>query len=270
MSKICFVGAGNMAEAIIGGILDSKLFSKDDITAIDISEERLKYIYEKFFVKTVLNTFSSLKKAEIVILSVKPQSLTSITEELKNNLNEKAMVISILAGVKIKKIEELLNSSQKNPLVRVMPNLGAFVRKSVSALTFNDYVSDNNKKIAKQIFSSIGYVHEVLENDIDKITAVSGSGPAYIFYFMEAFMEGAEKLEVSSGNAEDLCLETLEGAFELLKIKKDSAKLLREKVTSKGGTTEAAIKTLNDNNFKSIVINALKAAFNRAKELGEN
>ena len=271
MSKIGFIGSGNMAEAILGGILNAGVFKKEDILACDVNRERLSYISLRFSVKTSLNKASDLKSCDILVLSVKPQSLSEVIKELGGALKKETLFISILAGVSTHKIESLLQSSgfENQKIIRVMPNLGALVNKSVSALYSNQFVTPEESDMAEKIFQSIGYTHWMPEDQMNLVTAVSGSGPAYVFYFMEAFSEAAEKLGMPAQTANQFCLETLEGALELLKVKKLPAQELRAKVTSKGGTTEAAIQILEQQKVKEIFFNALTAAKNRAAELGQ-
>jgi len=270
MSKICFIGSGNMAEAIIGGILDANLFLKDDIIASDINLPRLNHIRESFEIQTCMNEPGVIREADIVILSIKPQTLTEVMNALSPFISSDALIISILAGVSMKTIEtHFPDASAKPRIARIMPNLGAFIRKSVSAICFNDHIRDSDKSMVKSIFSSIGTVHVCREKDMDLVTAVSGSGPAYLFFFIEAFVEAAHSLGMTQEQALAFCLETLDGASELLLKKTDSPAKLREKVTSKGGTTEAAIRSLEKHQFKAIMKTAVEAARNRSLELGK-
>lgn len=271
MSKIGFIGSGNMAEAILGGILNAGIFKKEDILACDVNRERLSYINLKFSVKTSLNRASDIESCDILLLSVKPQSLSEVIKELGGAFKKETLFLSILAGVSTSKIENLLQSCGfENPkIIRAMPNLGALVNKSVSALYPNKSVSAEESKTAEKIFQSIGYTHWMPEDQMNLVTAVSGSGPAYVFYFMEAFAEAAEKLGMPAETASQFCLETLEGALELLKVQGLPAHELRAKVTSKAGTTEAALKIMEQQKVKEIFLNALTAANNRATELGQ-
>ena len=271
MSKIGFIGSGNMAEAILGGILNAGVFKKEEIIACDVNRERLSYINLKFSVKTSLNKNSDIKDCDILVLSIKPQSLSEVITELSQIFKKETLIISILAGVSTGKIEKLIQSCgiESPKVVRVMPNLGALVNTSVSALYHNKSVSADEAQMAEKIFKSIGYTHWVPEDQMNLVTAVSGSGPAYVFYFMEAFAEAAEKLGMSPQNASQFCLETLEGALKLLKSQGIPAHELRAKVTSKAGTTEAALKVMEQHKIKEIFLDALSAANNRAAELGQ-
>jgi pyrroline-5-carboxylate reductase len=270
MIRIAFIGSGNMAEAIIGGVLDAGLFKKEEILASDINVERLSALQSKWGVQTTQNDAAQLAKAPVLVFSVKPQNLEAMIACLGASFQKETLLISILAGVSFKKMEALLHhhcSLSSFPMVRVMPNLGAFARKSVTAICFNDFVSEAHKELVTKIFESVGWTHLCDESFMNAVTAVSGSGPAYVFYFMEAFIEGAKHLGFSDTQAIDFCYETLCGAYALLLQRENTPQELRAKVTSPGGTTEAAIRSLESNHFKSLFIKALQAAKNRAMEL---
>jgi len=266
MSKICFIGSGNMAEAIIKGILNSNVFTKDNIIASDTSRERIEYIQSKYLIKTIQNDHNIIKEADIIVLAIKPQMLQTVMNDLSSSFSPNALIISILAGTTIETLER--NFSDKMRIARIMPNLGAFTGKSVSALSFNKYISDSDKKIIETIFKSIGYTHFCEEKDMDAVTAISGSGPAYLFYFMEIFAASAVKLGMTEKQAFSFCLETIEGAFNLISLQTESPTVLKERVTSKGGTTEAALNYLTDHKFAEIFQNAIIKAYERSKELG--
>ncbi len=267
MSKICFIGSGNMAEAIIKGILNAKVFASDDIIASDTNEQRIEYIQSKYMIRTTKNEPYIINKADIIVLAVKPQSLPAMMKDLSSYFRQDALIISILAGTTIKTIEKYF--SGKSRIARIMPNLGAFVGKSVSALCFNEHILKKDKTTVETIFQSIGYTHFCEEKDMDAVTAISGSGPAYLFHFMEIFVESAIKLGMTKDQAFSFCLETIEGALKLISLKTESPKALREKVTSKGGTTEAALNYLDSKNFAQILKSAITKAYDRSKALGE-
>ncbi len=273
MIRIAFIGSGNMAEAIVGGILDAGLFKQEEILVSDISLERLSVLQSRWGLQTTQNNPLDIALAPVLVFSVKPQNLEEVLSHLGSAFQKNALLISILAGVSLKKIETHLQKQNRSdlsslPMARVMPNLSAFVRKSVSALCFNSFVSDAQKDLVTKIFGGIGWTHVCDESLLNAVTAISGSGPAYIFYFMEAFIEGAKSLGFSDTQAADFCYETFSGAHALLLQRENTPQELRAKVTSKGGTTEAAIRSLEANRFKSLFTEALQAAKNRAVELG--
>jgi len=227
----------------------------------------MEQLKDRYGILTTQNEIKDLQKADILFLSVKPQSLSQVMEKIANQLSPQTLLISILAGIPLNRIEDYF--SKPAPIVRVMPNMGALVRKSVSAVCFNEQVGEKDREWTQKIFQCIGSVYTVSEKELDAVTAISGSGPAYVFYFLENFVEAAKNLGFDEQKAQKFCLETLNGANDLLLHSKDSASDLRKKVTSKGGTTEAALKVFQDENFSNLFIKAVQAAFERSKELGE-
>ncbi|MBN2145726.1 MAG: pyrroline-5-carboxylate reductase [Candidatus Aureabacteria bacterium] len=270
MNQICFIGSGNMAEAMIGGILHAGLFKKDDILASDVSRERLSCLHLKWEIKTTLNKKEDIGSSDIIVLSVKPQKIRDVMDELSSCFKPGALIISILAGVRLEKIEEHLPKNPPHPIARVMPNMNAMVRKSVSAVCYNSCVTGETRQMVEKILSTIGHVHLCEEEQMDAVTAVSGSGPAYLFYFLEIFTEAARELGFSEKESSEFCMETCLGAMELLDKSRLLPAQLREKVTSKSGTTEAALSYLQEKDFRKIFIEAVKAAHRRAEELGKS
>ncbi|MBF0226180.1 MAG: pyrroline-5-carboxylate reductase [Desulfobacterales bacterium] len=274
--KIGFIGAGNMAEAMIKGLISSNIFEAQNILISDILTERLDFLSKSYGVSICKDNLSLFKNCGIIILAVKPQVISTILSEFPNelkNLNEKKIIISIAAGITIQKIENIIysslaeNSKKLFPIVRVMPNTPALVLCGMSAVSFNQYCSDNEKKISHRILKSMGNVIEIQEEYLDAVTAISGSGPAYVFYFTEAMIESASILGLNPDDAWTLILTTLKGAAALMEKQNESPESLRNKVTSKGGTTEAAIKVLNENRVKETFIKAIESAAKRSKEL---
>ena len=206
---------------------------------------------------------NACKDADVVLLAVKPQDFESLN--IADDLKEDAIVISIMAGVSMRKIRTVLNDH--GPIVRVMPNLPALIGKGVSGF-FASNLSPDQKQTVESILKTLGLAVEVKEeDDIDKITALSGSGPAYVFYFLESLRDAAVDLGLDKQTAENLALETLLGSAEYFKNGTSSLEELRERVTSKGGTTEKALQVLHNCGFKESLAQATKAAYERAKEL---
>ena len=254
------IGCGNMGESILRGIIERKVFPFSQIFISDVKEERISYIKGEYGVNTLGNK-ELVKNVDIILLSVKPQEIEFLLNEISPFLNDK-LIISIAAGVKIEKIEGIL---EKAKVIRVMPNLCVRVKKGMSAFSTGRNVGKNDIQIAKEIFSSVGEVIEIKEEFMDAVTALSGSGPAYVFYFIEALIEAGEELGFSKDTAKLLSIKTLEGAIKLLG--EEDPISLRKKVTSKGGTTEAAIKFMEENNLKGIIKKSLIKASERSKEL---
>jgi pyrroline-5-carboxylate reductase len=267
MSIIGFIGSGNMAEALIKGIITARLYKPANIFISDIRPERLKQLARKYKVKPAKNNSELAGKADIVVLSVKPQNMTDALESIKDAVSSKKLVISIAAGVKTSRIADVLRGVA---IIRAMPNTPALVGEGASALFANDKAKPMLKK-AKAIFSAVGQTVVVDNEDlIDAVTAVSGSGPAYYFLLMEEMIKTAVRLGLPEKVAKDLVLQTAKGAA-LLAVEADSRgegpAQLRQKVTSPGGTTEAALKVLAEGKFGLLIEAAVKKARDRNREL---
>lgn len=263
--KITFIGAGNMAEALIRGILGAG-GKTEDITATDIKKERLEYIKSKAGVMTLADNRLAIQNAKVVVLSVKPQTIRQVVEEISGVLGEGTLVISIAAGVSIRSLEEGLGEGIK--IVRVMPNTPALVGEGISAISLGRYAS-REEDLVKEIFSSVGKVVVVKEELMDIITAISGSGPAYIFLAIEGLVEAGIQAGLSEEVALALSTQTVLGAAKMTIETGESPETLRQKVTSPGGTTEAALRVLSERGWKSSLIAAVRAAKVRSKELGQ-
>ncbi len=264
MKKICFIGGGNMGQAFVQALIENKIFDQCDVLVVERSKENCAKIVEKYGVMATQNIKDS-EDYDIIFLAVKPQNLADLPDL---NLEGK-VVISILAGMKISQIQDKF---KKAKVVRAMPNLGQFVNEGMTGYLFDDEddFSDEEKDIVRNIFESGGRALQVDdEGVIDKITAVSGSGPAYFFYFVEKLVESAKKLGFSDEEAEMLVRQTFVGAADILRNNPDeSVALWRERVTSKGGTTEAAIKNFENSDFAEVIDESMKCAEDRAVELG--
>ncbi len=274
--RIGFIGGGNMAEAIMGALIRSEVSRPGRLQASDISAERRQHLEENYGIQTSENNNEVLAENDVVILAVKPQIIDKVLKELAPQAakteNERKLFISIAAGVPISKIEQALYDDDEQraaslPIVRVMPNTPALVLAVMSGISANRHVITEDMYTAETIFRSTGRVLACPESDLNAVTAVSGSGPAYIFYVVEAMVEAGVSLGLSEDDATALTLQTLKGALTLLEDSDDSPASLREKVTSPGGTTEAALKVMQEQKIKESIIAAMKAACQRAEEL---
>ena len=265
MGTIGFIGAGNMAEAMIKGIITAKLYPPGNIVISDVRPQRLKELADKYSIMTSGSNKDLVSKADIVVLAVKPQNLAEVLDEIKAKTGDK-LFISIAAGVRTEKIAGTLGDVA---IVRVMPNTPALVGEGASALFANEQAKNSLAK-AESIFAAVGQVVLVDdESKLDAVTAISGSGPAYFFLFMEELIKTATDLGLSENVAKKLVLQTAKGAAVLAAQSEDSPEELRKKVTSPGGTTEAALKVFAENDFGKIIANAVNAADKRSKELSE-
>jgi len=269
MSKIGFIGAGNMAGALIKGIISAKVFSASDVMVYDIVQDRLDRLVEQFGVRATESSSNLVESADIIVLSVKPQNFAEVLEGIKGCVGKEKLVISIAAGVTTSNIAKFLPDAV---IIRVMPNTPALVGEGATAI----YSRNADKKAVDsvvKIFAAVGKAVVVEKEElIDAVTAVSGSGPAYFFLLMEEMIKASVKLGLSEDVAKELVLQTAKGAAVLAgkaDENKESPAELRKKVTSPGGTTEAALKVFAENQFNQLVSNALKAACDRSKELSD-
>ncbi len=268
MKKIAFIGAGSMAEAVVSGII-SKQFIKNEqvwITNKD-NEERLVEMKEKYGVSTSREKEKVLSGADIIILSTKPYDVESAIKSISPYLTENQIVMSVIAGVSTAQITETIG--KEVPVIRAMPNTSASIGYSATAITQGEFASEEDMIIAKQLFEAIGTVNIVKEEEMHIVTAISGSGPAYIYYLVEAMEEAAIKEGLDAVTAKELITQTIIGAGMMLKTSELPVDTLRENVTSPNGTTEAGLKTLADRDFKESMIACVKSATNRSKELGK-
>jgi pyrroline-5-carboxylate reductase len=203
-----------------------------------------------------------------VIIAVKPKDVPQLLGEIRPHLRGDKLLLSIAAGITTSRIEKA--ADMKIPVVRAMPNMAASIGESMTSLTAGRYAGRAHIRMARDIFSTIGEVVEVGENMVDAVTAVSGSGPAYFFYLVEILMEVAKELGLKRGVAEKLVLKTALASSRLLHLLGERPEVLRKKVTSKGGTTEAAFRVLESGGVKEIIKRAVRAAHGRSKELSES
>ena len=264
MSKIGFIGAGNMAGAIIGGIIDAKVFASGKVFVYDIVQERLAELGKQFGVKATGSIKELVDSVDTIVLSVKPQVFVDVLEGIKDHVKKDQTIISIAAGVTTAKIAKFL---PHNTIIRVMPNTPAMVGEGAAAL-YSSNASVVAMDGAVQIFEAVG-IAVVVDDEglIDAVTAVSGSGPAYYFKLMEAMIAAGVKLGLDEETCKKLVLQTAKGAAILACNSEDEPAELRKKVTSPGGTTAAALKTFEDGNIDGLVEKALTAARDRSVEL---
>ena len=265
-SKVVFLGAGNMAEAIVSGMAAAAFCVPEKIILTDVRPERLSELEEKYGVTTAGGN-RVVQQAEIVVLAVKPQVLSEVLAEIAPVLREETLVISIAAGISCSQIEAALEGTPR--VVRVMPNTPALVRQGAAAIAAGAHADEADLEVAEAIMQCVGLTVRVEEKELDAVTALSGSGPAYVFYLLEAMLAAAEQMGLEQETARSLALQTVEGAARLMKDTGESAVELRERVTSKGGTTAAAIRFLDQSGVKEAVIQALLAAKARSEELAQ-
>jgi len=267
MSTIGFVGAGNMAEALVKGIIAANIYARHQVFVSDIRPERVIFVANKYGLVVARTNAEIAERAETIVLSVKPQNMAEALQSIKNSVQKQKLVISIAAGIRTAHISAVLGDI---PIVRAMPNTPALIGEGACALFANDKAKPMLQR-AKSIFSAVGKTVVVDDEDlIDAVTAVSGSGPAYYFLLMEEMIRAGIELGLSSDIAKDLVLQTAKGAA-LLAVESDkqgeTPAVLRQKVTSPGGTTEAALKVFAEGQLGPLVEAALKRACQRSREL---
>ena len=267
MFKIGIIGVGNMGEAIVRGLLKKGIFKSDEIIVSDVSQERLDYIVNKYDVAGTDNNKRVANLSEIVILAIKPKDLKETINQMKDYLDNSKTLISVLAGVSIQRLKALIDSEIN--IVRVMPNTPALIGEGVIAVSFGEILDKNQREYILKILSSLGEVYQVDENLMDCITALSGSGPAYVFNFIDAMAQGGVKQGLPYNLALKLATQTVLGSAKLLKETGEHPAVLRDKVSSPAGTTIYGLHKLEKNGLKNAVIEAIEEATKRSKELGK-
>ncbi len=266
--KIGFIGSGNMGEALISGLVLSKAAKPENIICSDISEDTLEAIQNKYKVSTTTDNIEVARKSEIVIYATKPQILGSVLKETAGALDQSKLVISIAAGVPLAAIA--LGLQKELRLIRVMPNICAFVKESATAIAAGEFASKDDVALARAIFDSVGKTVFIQENVLmDAFTGLSGSGPAYIFIIVDAMADAGVKMGLSRKDSLFLSTQTVLGAAKLLLESKEHPGQLKDRVASPGGTAIAGIHTLEQGGLRTTMINAIEAATKRSKELGE-
>jgi pyrroline-5-carboxylate reductase len=269
VETIGFIGAGNMAEALIKGVINAKLYAPENVFVSDIRAERLKFLVEKYSVIACEENSEPAAKVQTVVLGIKPQNMTDALESIKDSIGSEKLVISIAAGIKVANVTAVLGDVA---IVRVMPNTPALIGQGASALFANERAKPMLRK-AVVIFSAVGKAVDVDDEDlIDAVTALSGSGPAYYFLLMEEMIKTGARLGLPEDMAKDLVLQTAKGAA-LLAVEADESDegpdVLRQKVTSPGGTTEAALEVFKEGKISELISAAINRAYERSRELSK-
>jgi pyrroline-5-carboxylate reductase len=264
-SSIVFIGGGNMASAIVGGLVKSGR-NAVSIVVVDPGEAQRENLQRQYGVRTLPAADATLAQAQLVVWAVKPQSFRDAAKPCAPYVSQ-ALHLSVMAGIRSDAIAAAAGTER---VVRAMPNTPALIGRGVSGLFARDAVNEADRALVEDVLRPTGSTCWVAqERDLDAVTALSGSGPAYVFYFVEAMLQAAVEMGLSEQQGRELALATFAGATALAQQSADAPQVLRERVTSKGGTTYAAITTLEQANVKQAFVQALKAAQQRAKELGD-
>ncbi len=265
--SIGFIGAGNMAEALIKGLIKSGLYSPDRLSASDNDIEKLKTKSETYKIRSYDSNRDLAQASTIIVLSVKPQVIMGVLSEIAGNLTPDHLVISIAAGISINLIRDMIGMNK--PIIRVMPNTPALIQRGISALAKGGTATEDHVRKAEKIFNAVGKTVIVDEKMMDAVTAISGSGPGFVFRIMEAFAEAGESFGFDRDIALMLVKQTFLGASHLADESDLSLSKLREMVTSPGGTTAAGLNAFEEKGLSGVISYGLNAAHDRSIELGK-
>jgi pyrroline-5-carboxylate reductase len=264
---IAFLGAGNMAEALIKGLLRAGTARPDSVIATGRRSERLDELQRTYGIRITSDNLAAAQEAEVVVLSVKPQAMDKLLVQVAPALDHRKLVISVAAGVPIAALERRLGAGAR--IIRTMPNTPSLVGAGACALARGEHASDEDLNVATRIFQAVGITTVVEENLLDAVTGLSGSGPAYIFLVIEALSDAGVKVGLPRYTAQKLAAQTVLGSAKLLIETGIHPGQLKDQVTSPGGTAIAGLHTLEAGGLRTTLINAVEAATRRAKELGE-
>jgi len=265
---IAIIGTGNMGDALVSGLIGSGSSKPKNIICSDVRKDKLDKIKSNYKVRTTTSNLKAVSEADIVIYAVKPQLMASVLIETRSKLDMSKLVISIAAGVPLAAMESCIEKDMR--LIRVMPNIAAAVKEAATAIAAGAHATREDVKLAMEIFNSIGKCIFLKENYLmDAITGLSGSGPAYIFLIVDALADAGVKMGLSRQDSLFLAAQTVLGAAKLLMETQEHPGQLKDKVTSPGGTAIAGLATLESGGLRTTLINAVEAATNRSKELGD-
>jgi pyrroline-5-carboxylate reductase len=265
--KLAVIGAGNIGTALVGGIIRAKLMSPENIIATRRTRSALDELNRRFGIKITTDNRKAVKFADVIILSVKPQGAPPVLREISLALDESKLIISIMAGITTEIIEKL--TGRKLPIIRAMPNTPVLVDAGATAIASGPHATEEHIKIAKTIFNSVGTVEIVPEELMDAITGLSGSGPAYVYMIIEALTDGGVKMGIPREVALKLASQTVFGSAKLVLETRKHPAILKDEVTTPGGTAISAIHELEAHGLRNMLINAVVTATKRSGELSK-
>jgi len=266
ISSVGIVGGGQMGEALVRGLIQSGLVQPQQIALAEPFAERREYLAAEYKIYVTDNSTDLAAKSTVLILAVKPQVMNPVLQQYRDAVTSVHLVLSIAAGVTIAQLEKGLGAKRK--IIRVMPNTPALVLAGASALSGNSQTDEDDIEKGLQIFSAVGTCVEVPENLLDAVTGLSGSGPGYVFTFIEAMIDGGVLAGLPRPIAEQLVLQTVYGSAKLGLETGEAPAVLKGRVTSPGGTTITGLQVLEEAGLRGAVMNAVQAAADRSKELG--
>ncbi len=264
---LAFLGGGNMSDALIAGLLQAGTARPEQIIATDILPDRRDHLKSRYRVKTTGDNREAAGLANIMILSVEPQVLDEVLEDIQPVVSADCLILSVAAGYPIARVASHLKAVTR--IVRAMPNTPSTVREAVTALTFNHGLSTDDQNTARTVFESVGKVVVVEERLMDAVTGLSGSGPAYVYVMIEALADGGVKMGLPRHVAELLAAQTVLGAARMMIESGEHPGRLKDRVASPGGTTIAGLYQLEKGRLRAALISAVEAAAKRSAELGK-
>jgi len=265
--KIGLLGAGNMGSSLVSGLVQGGRIDPSSLTAVDLRSEVLEPLAARGM-RTSSELADAVRDQDVVILAIKPQSVSALREELASHLHEQQLVISIMAGVSTTSLEDSIG--KPIPLIRAMPQITARLGVAATALCFGRYAGDDDRALARELFDEVGVAVVVEEGLMDAVTGLSGSGPAYVYSIIDALVEGGMRVGLSRQVALKLATQTVLGAAKMVLDSDESPAALRDQVTSPGGTTLAGLEALAKAGLEEALVNAVEAATRRSVELGQS
>jgi pyrroline-5-carboxylate reductase len=265
--SIAFIGAGNMAEALIKGILGAGLVAPGKIFGSEPRKERGDELTTRYGIRTTRDNGEAARATDLLFLSVKPQIMEQVCREIAPHLDKRTLVVSVAAGTPISTLEALLPSGTR--VVRAMPNTPALVGAGATAIAPGTHATDADLELARTVFAAVGMAVVLDESQLDAVTGLSGSGPAYVFLIIEALSDAGVKMGLSRHNAQALAAQTVLGSAKLLLETGEHPGRLKDMVTSPGGTAIAGLHTLEAGGLRTTLINAVQSATERSRALGE-
>lgn len=269
VKNLLFIGGGRMAEALINGVLTAQLAEGGQICAVDPDPQRRDILSKQYGISTEESVQNTITKDSLIVIAVKPQIVGVVLDDLRKQLDGSHLLISIAAGVTLSFMERKIQGSGAR-VIRVMPNTPALIQEGASALSPGMNVTKDELDMAFHIFEAVGKAVVMDEGYLDAVTGLSGSGPAYVFSFLEALIDAGVKVGLPRKDAETLVLQTVLGSVKLAMSGNDHPAQLRAMVTSPGGTTIAGLHEMERAGFQGIIMDAVEAATNRSKELGSS
>ncbi len=264
--NIGFIGAGSMAESLINGICASGGAEDIEIVCSDILHKRLEYVNETYGAVIHNNNLEVVKSSDVIIIAVKPDKVEEVVKDIRDYLSKDVLVISIAAGISSEAVEKWID--KEVPVIRVMPNTPCLIGQGVSAFSLGQYAEESHAETAERILSSVGSAVKLPEKLMNSVTALSGSGPAYVYLVIEALVDAGVSLGLSRDAAQDLAVNTIIGAANMVKESGEHPAVLKSRVMSPGGTTAAGLQALEAGKIRTSFNDALNAAYKKAKEIG--